>query len=554
MLAQVAGAIEPYLLKQFFDSFEAHGNSADLYWWGGAIAGSFLLCHLLWRVSGFVGIHLVVGVENNVYRQLFSYLMEHSVGYFQNRFAGNLSSKVSTTASAVDSVLCDFIWHYCPLVIKIGISLYLTSLVHIWFTIGLFIWTMIFFVINWFLLQKKQRLSRAYYAISSTVSGDLVDTISNIGSVWQFARIRFEKNRFDQSLSRLKTADLASWQYGELILLLNGCLQAVLMAGMIYGSLRGWELGLLGLGDTVMLLTLTMMLTHELLFIGRQLKELMNNISQLREGLEVIGEPHDLIDTKNPQNCVIKHGAITLQNISFAYEEGAKDIFSDLSLVIHPGEKIGLVGRSGGGKTTITKLILRLMDVRNGKILVDDQDISQIKQSDLRKNIAYVPQEPILFHRTLAENIAYGDLTAERNKIISAAKKAHAHEFITEMRDGYDTLVGERGVKLSGGQKQRIAIARAILKPSPILILDEATSALDSESEKLIQSALDNAMANRTTLVIAHRLSTVQKMDRIIVLEKGTIVEQGSHEDLLKKNGAYAELWNHQYEDFLGES
>jgi ATP-binding cassette subfamily B protein len=296
-----------------------------------------------------------------------------------------------------------------------------------------------------------------------------------------------------------------------------------------------------------------MVLTRELLFIGQRLNELMKNIGQLRDGLELIGEPHDLVDINHPETCVIQRGGIELRTISFGYDERTNAIFSELSLLIRPGEKIGLVGRSGGGKTTITKLILRLMDLRSGKIIIDGQNIANIRQSDLRNTIAYVPQEPILFHRTLAENIGYGDLTAERKKIIEAAKKAHAHEFIIELEHGYDTLVGERGIKLSGGQKQRIAIARAILKPSPILILDEATSALDSESENLIQSALDNAMEHRTTLVIAHRLSTVQKMDRIIVLEKGVIVEDGSHEDLLKKNGAYSELWNHQYGEFLGE-
>lgn len=258
-------------------------------------------------------------------------------------------------------------------------------------------------------------------------------------------------------------------------------------------------------------------------------------------------------DPPRPLKVHIQRGSVEYKNVAFNYENKKTALFENLNLRIKPGEKIGLVGQSGGGKTSITKLLLRFMDIQKGQILIDNQDITTIRQTDLRKHITYVAQEPMLFHRSLKENIAYGNLQASQQEIEAVAKMAHAQEFIKDLPDGYNTLVGERGVKLSGGQRQRVAIARAMLKNAPILILDEATSALDSESEVLIQDALWKLMDNKTALVIAHRLSTIQKMDRIIVLDKGQIVEQGTHKELIRQNGVYSNLWNHQSGGFIEE-
>ncbi len=270
---------------------------------------------------------------------------------------------------------------------------------------------------------------------------------------------------------------------------------------------------------------------------------------------EVITRPPLVTDSMSPEPLKIKKGAITFNDVTFRYEDSNQDeqLFKELSLKIPHGQKVGLVGPSGGGKTTLTKLLLRFMDIQSGTILIDQQNIAAITQDDLRSSVAYVPQEPLLFHRSIKENIAYGDLTATQEEIIQAATLAHAHEFIEKLPQGYDTLVGERGVKLSGGEKQRVAIARAMLKKAPVLVLDEATSALDSKSEKAIVSALDNLMKGRTTIVIAHRLSTIRKLDRILVLKDGKISEDGSHEDLLAQKGMYSELWNHQSGEFLTE-
>jgi ATP-binding cassette subfamily B protein len=294
--------------------------------------------------------------------------------------------------------------------------------------------------------------------------------------------------------------------------------------------------------------------------IGHRLWEFQNVLRQYNRAfgdasdmVQILAIPPGITDPEKPEKTRIVRGSIRFENMTFTFRENKKPLFSSLNLHVKAGEKIGLVGHSGSGKTSLTKLLLRFNDVDSGRILVDGQDIRSITQDDLHEHIAYVPQEPLLFHRTLAENIAYGRPDASMREIEAIAKMANAYEFIEKLPEGYDTLVGERGVKLSGGQRQRVAIARAMLKNAPILVLDEATSALDSESEVLIQEALWKLMEGRTAIVIAHRLSTIQKMDRIIVLDHGTIVEEGSHKELIRKGGTYARLWSHQSGGFIEE-
>ena len=287
--------------------------------------------------------------------------------------------------------------------------------------------------------------------------------------------------------------------------------------------------------------------------LGRQISRTVQALNDAKEMIAIFKEPLSVADARNPESPRVNKGEIEFDHVTFKYKEG-KSVFEELCMHIPAGQKVGLVGHSGAGKSTITKLILRFTDIDTGTIRIDGQDISKIRQDDLRREISYVPQEPILFHRSLKENIAYGNPHASEEEVITAAKRAHAHEFIESLPDGYDTMVGERGIKLSGGERQRVAIARALLKDAPILILDEATSSLDSISERHIQDALKELMKGRTTLVIAHRLSTIQTMDRIIVFENGVVIEEGTHQELIEdKRGVYNELWQEQSSGFLGE-
>jgi ATP-binding cassette subfamily B protein len=306
-----------------------------------------------------------------------------------------------------------------------------------------------------------------------------------------------------------------------------------------------WYQGKISLGMFVLIQSYMFSLFDILWNLGKSLTRAMKAMTDMQEVVDIFDTPIDIVDPRKPEKLKINEGRVIFKEISFSYKGGIS-VFKDFNLEIAPGEHIGLVGHSGAGKSTITRLLLRFSDIKEGKIIIDGQDIKNITQNDLRSMISYVPQESILFHRTIGENIAYSRPSATREEIIDVAKKAFAHSFITRLPKGYDTLVGERGIKLSGGERQRIAIARAMLKNSPIVVLDEATSSLDSVSESFIQRAFEKLIKGKTTIVVAHRLSTISKMDRIVVLDNGDIVEMGTHKELLEKNGVYANLWNHQ--------
>jgi ABC-type multidrug transport system fused ATPase/permease subunit len=319
---------------------------------------------------------------------------------------------------------------------------------------------------------------------------------------------------------------------------------------MMWALVRDYEAGEITTGSLVFVLSLLMGMAYQLLFLGNAFQGGSQQFGQLKDAIGELLVPHDIVDSVDAKSLVVARGEVAFTGITFAY--GESTVFENFSCVVKAGERLGLVGPSGAGKSTFVSLLLRQQDITSGAILIDGQDIRNVTQDSLRAAISIVPQEPALFHRTIRENIAYGKPDATDDEVIAVAKKAQAHDFISALPDGYNTLVGERGVKLSGGQKQRIAIARAMLKNAPILILDEATSALDSESEVEIQKALHALMAGKTVIAIAHRLSTLREMDRIIVLEQGVITEDGTHETLKDYGGTYARLWQHQAGGFVG--
>ena len=319
---------------------------------------------------------------------------------------------------------------------------------------------------------------------------------------------------------------------------------------VMYISIKLWPKDLISIGDFVLIIVYVFEIFHQLWNFGRMVRDIFRNLADAEEMTEILMLEPEVKDHTN-KKIQVRHGKIEFQEVNFAYNQN-EEVISNMNLTIKPSEKIALIGPSGGGKSTIVKLLLRLFDTTDGQILIDGQDISAFTQDSLHEQITLVPQDPILFHRTLIENIRYGRRDATDKEVIAAAKLAHCHEFINQFKDGYHTYVGERGVKLSGGQRQRVAIARAILSNSKILILDEATSSLDSEAETLIQDALENLIKNKTTIIIAHRLSTIMKTDRILVLKNGAIVEEGTHADLVdKSNSLYKKLWDLQVGGYL---
>ena len=379
--------------------------------------------------------------------------------------------------------------------------------------------------------------------------GRLVDTLTNIGAVRQYARNDFEEGSFSTEIHTMLALNIRQWGISEWGLTVNNILIVLFELGLMVVVISLWTNGSLSTGEIIMLLTLLINVNGTLVFIGNSINGFIRRYAEVEEGLADVLHPYEIVDVDDAKDLVVTSANVLWNHVDFEF--GQNKVFSDFNLDIKPGQRVGLVGHSGAGKTTFVSLLLRQHDVTGGGIEIDGQNIANITQDSLRKNIAVVPQEPMLFHRTIKENIAYGKADATDEEIVAVAKKAQAHDFIASLPEGYDTMVGERGIKLSGGQKQRVAIARAMLKDAPILILDEATSALDSESEVAIQKALHVLMEGKTVVAIAHRLSTLREMDRIIVLENGTIVEDGSPEDLKTGSGIYQRLWEHQAGGFL---
>jgi len=403
----------------------------------------------------------------------------------------------------------------------------------------------------WRYRKKQLPFNKAWAAAETKRTGQLADTITNILAVKSFAGEAHERKLMQARADAVHARSLETMEITVRQELVTGSMQrSINVAVVIVAVILAYQ-GKVSVGLIYLSLTFVIGIMRRLWDLNNTFRTITRVFGDAHDMTEILQIPPEVTDVKTSKPLRVKAGAVELKNISFTHEADDPPLFSGLNLQINGGEKIGLVGHSGGGKTTITKLLVRFMDIQAGQILIDDQDITEVKQSELRQHISYVPQEPLLFHRTITENIGYGKPGAAQSEIEKAAKSAHAAEFITKLPLAYDTLVGERGVKLSGGQRQRVAIARAMLKNAPILVLDEATSALDSESEALIQDALWKLMEGRTAIVIAHRLSTVQHMDRIVVLEDGKIVEEGSHKELLEKKGVYAGLWSRQSGGFL---
>lgn len=548
-LAQVAGVSLSYILKELVDALAT--PAGQVMFWAWIYIGLFAVSQLGWRTSGFLGMHWITRTRALAASSLFSWLSQHSSSYFADRFAGSLATKVTNASNGVSNMLPRLLWNFFPTFLKLFLSIGLAYLAKPILALVMAIWSVFFLILNVILVRKKAVLSEVSAGAYTALKGQLVDIITNIRAVHQFAHIGREKDRAEQYIDTHRKASLKSWRYSEIVLITSNLLQNALLIGIVMMAIWLNRQGSLTIGEVVMVINLAWGLLDSLLFIGNSLNGLMENYGEVKEGLGMILHTHEIVDSPQAAALQAKRGAIRFEGVKFNYG-GRRHVFEDFSLEIPAGQKVGLVGESGAGKSTFTQLLLRMHDVESGKILIDGQHTTSVTLESLRRSISYVPQSSMLFHRSLKENILYGNPDASEEEMIAAAKQAGAHHFILELEKGYDTPVGERGVKLSGGQAQRISIARALLKAkAPILILDEATSSLDSESEHVVQQALDHLIQDRTVIAIAHRLSTLLAMDRILVLDKGQIVEDGTHTELLAKGGIYARLWSLQAGGFL---
>lgn len=478
--------------------------------------------------------------------------IDYPYHFFQNQLTGSLTSKINDAFQHLPHLIFTVINPFGYFFLLILISLILLATVFPVFAISMSMWVSLFLIITFFSMKKSISLNKSYAEEKSKIIGLVADYLGNIMSAKLFSSRSFELGRFEKLQKPF--IDIAerggfyhTWLYAFL-----GILTSLYALGFVIVLIFGYRKGYVSPGDFALVIMINFNIINTLFQLSHTLRDFIANWGAVDQAIALLEEYSLPLDRPNASSLKISVGNIVFQNVQFHYK-GTEPLFQNKSVEIKGGQKVGLVGYSGGGKSTFVNLILRLYEVTKGCILIDGQDICKVTHDSLRSAIAMIPQDPSLFHRSLMDNIRYGRVEATDKAVIEAAKKAHAHEFISQLSFGYDSLVGERGVKLSGGQRQRIAIARAILKNAPILILDEATSQLDSITERLIQESLWELMQGKTTLVIAHRLSTLLHMDRILVFDKGKIVEDSTHKALLAKNGLYKILWDAQVGGFLDD-
>ncbi|HZT25004.1 MAG TPA: ABC transporter ATP-binding protein [Pseudolabrys sp.] len=519
---------------------------------------------LLARPAAFTVQHLLMNqaiaanVSNRIRWQNHWHVVRQSWAFFQNDFAGRIATRVMQTGPAIRESLVSLITAVWFILIYGTSSLVLLARADRWLAVPVLVWFAAYVVMLRFFVPRMRDKSKTMSEARSMLTGRIVDTYTNIVTVKLFARAKDEdayvREALDLHTGRFHASlRLNTWFALTLTLLNAGLITATGAFAVVL-----WRLGHVEVGVVAMALPMTTQIVSASGWVAWQVTGIFENIGVVQEGMMTIARPHTLIDKSDAVALAVPRGGVRFERVRFGYGRQS-GVIEDLTLDVRPGEKIGLVGRSGAGKSTLVNLLLRFFDLEDGRILIDGQDIAGVTQESLRGQISVVTQDTSLLHRSIRDNIRYGKPGAGEADVVTAAKLAHAHEFILDLEDqlgrrGYDAHVGERGVKLSGGQRQRIAIARVILKDAPILVLDEATSALDSEVEAAIQSSLSTLMRGKTVIAIAHRLSTIAQMDRLIVLDRGRIVEEGTHESLLRDNGHYAALWRRQSGGFIDVS
>lgn len=557
IMMAIENIVMPYALKLLVDGLQTIEKTPQRAW---EIARLPILTYMLVLVAMMVAFRarewilksLQPRIMADMRLTLFDHVTQHSQRYFADHFAGAIGTKIGDVARAL-SALKDFIsWRLVTFVAMTLLSLVMVATIDLRLSLALLGWTIAHLVLTVLLGKRVDASSSTNAEDRSQLSGAIVDSISNIAVARVFARRAHERHVITDF--QQKECDSLERSLLDIFITraVTDVLMVVLYAGLFVGLILGWQHGILSLGDMVFVMFTTFFVVEYTWLMAAELPQAFFELGTARQAYRTLAVPPEILDRADAGTLIVREGHITLQDVLFTYR-AQTPLFEKLSLTIPAGQKVGLVGFSGSGKTTFAHLLLRLYDVDGGSIAIDGQNIAAVTQDSLRSQIAFIPQDTSLFHRSLMDNIRYGRLDASDEEVIEAAQKADAHGFISVLPNGYATLVGERGVKLSGGQRQRIAIARAFLKNAPILVLDEATSALDSLTEEAIQQALASLMEGRTTIVIAHRLSTLARMQRILVFDKGRIVQEGPHETLLAQGGHYATMWHKQAGGFLPE-
>lgn len=553
--ASVINIIIPLYYKKFFDVVSSSAERT-------ALAPE--LVHIILVILALSGCQWVgwrVGATANVYfqgktmaklrQQAYDILSHHSYRFFTDNFAGSLVQRVGRYARAFEKLADRITWNFVPLLVYfIGVIVVTWTLLPR-LSMLIFLWAVFYIVVNFFFSRWQLKYNIKAAAADSHTTAVLADAITNQNNIDIFSRHADESRRFREVTMEQAKITIFNWNIAQVLEAIQAALIIIIEFAVFYFAIQYWESGAMTIGIFVLLQVYIVGLGNRLWEVGRIIRDMYQGYADAKEMVEIMMLPYEIKDVLGAVPLRVPFGEVMLDDVTFAFNK-TREVIQNVTMTIKPSEKVALVGPSGAGKTTFVRLLLRFYDVTGGKITIDMQNIRHATLDSLRTNVSLVPQDPLLFHRTIMENIRYGKSEATDAEVIEAARLAHCAEFIESLPHGYDTYVGERGIKLSGGERQRVAIARAILKNAPILVLDEATSSLDSHSESLIQDALDVLMKGKTVIVIAHRLSTVRKMDRIIVLKDGAVLEEGTHAGLIKKKKSlYAKLWDLQAGGFL---